>query len=288
MRIGNTPAAFAWGGKTRDDKYIRMKELGYDTADFGLGDTANVVYRDRAALEAHCLAEKEAAARAGIELLQVHGPWPTDDTTEESRRLVWEHMHTAVYGCHLLGAPYLIIHPQMPFGWGAEEDADFSEGLTLALLNELIPDCEQYGVTVCLENMPMKAHRISPMEKIVEAVAKINHPNIAICFDTGHSNVYGHDLGEMVRISAPWLRTLHIHDNNGSADHHQLPWLGTANWDSFLAALAEIRFAGSLSFETNGPVSGRMPAPVRRKAEELAAFAARYMADEVDRLIAEG
>lgn len=284
MRIGNNPGAFAWCGKNREDKYLRMKELGYQTADFGLGDTQNIVYSDMAALEAHCLAEKEAAAKAGIELFQVHGPWPTDDTTEESRREVWKHMHTAVYGCHLLGAPYLIIHPQMPFGWGAEADADFAEELTLGLLRDLIPDCEKYGVTICLENMPMKAHRISPMEKIVEAVAKISHPNIAICFDTGHSNVYGHDLGDMVRICAPWLKTLHIHDNGGAADHHQLPWLGTANWDSFLAALAEVGYDGSLSFETAGPVSGRMPAPVRRKAEELTAAAAIHMAETLENL----
>jgi len=191
-------------------------------------------------------------------------------------------MHRAVYGCSLLGAKYLVIHPQMPFGWGSESDADFSEELTIALLRELIPDCEAHGVIVCLENMPMTAHRISPMKNIAEAVAKIDSPYIGICLDTGHSNVFSDNLGEVVHIAAPWLKVLHVHDNNGHSDQHLLPWLGTADWDAFARALAEVGYDGSLSFETGGPVSGTMPESVRKAAETLTAEAARCIAEAVD------
>lgn len=282
MRIGNTTDAFLKYYGSADAAYARMKELGYDTADVGIFDVNAEIYADVTAMEKWCRTEREAAAKNGIEIFQVHGPWPTDDTTEESRARVWDCMHRAVYGCHLLGAKYLVIHPQMPYGWGREDDADYSEKLTADLLRELIPDCEKYGVIVCLENMPMTAHRISPIKNIAETVEKIASPYIGICLDTGHSNVFADDLGDAVRTAAPWLKVLHIHDNNGKADQHLLPWLGSCNWDSFTRALAEIGYEGSISLETNGPVSDTMPLEVRQAAEELTAEAAKSLAYAVD------
>ena len=128
----------------------------------------------------------------------------------------------------------------------------------------------------------MLAHRISPIAKIAETVKKISSPHIGICLDTGHSNVFGDDLGEAVRISATWLKVLHVHDNNGKSDQHLLPWLGSCNWDSFTRALAEIGYNGALSLETAGPISSDMPVSVRQAAEMLTAETARYLAEAVE------
>ena len=280
MKIGNTSGAFSYLPTER--MYVRMRELGYDAVDQDLADTNDPCYRDAVSMEAHCKVIRAAAEAAGIEISQVHGPWPTDDTTAENRAATLEHMRLAVYGCHCLGAPYLIIHPQMPYGWGREDDADFALSLTVELMKNLMPDCEKYGVTLCLENMPMTAHRISTMERIAEAVKMVGHPNAAICFDTGHTNVYGHDLGDAVRTAGKYLRTLHVHDNDGKADRHQLPYLGTADWDSFTAALAETGFDGVMSLETRGPVSRNMPEAVRDAAEKLTYLSAKALADAAD------
>ena len=280
MKTGNTSGAFSY--LPIDRMYVRMRELGYNAVDQDLADTNAPCYRDAASMEAHCKVIRAAAEDAGIEISQVHGPWPTDDTTAENRAKTLENMRLAVYGCHCLGAPYLIIHPQMPYGWGREEDADFALSLTIELMKNLMPDCEKYGVTLCLENMPMTAHRISTMDRIAEAVEMVGHPNAAICFDTGHTNVYGHDLGDAVRTAGKYLRTLHVHDNDGKADRHQLPWLGSADWNSFTAALAETGFDGVMSLETRGPVSKNMPDAVRDAAEKLTYLSAKALADAVE------
>ena len=280
MKTGNTSGTFAY--LPLDRMYIRMRELGYDAVDQDLAATKAPYYQDAAAMEAYCRTVRAAAEAAGIEISQVHGPWPTDDTTAENRAKTLDNMRLAVYGCYCLGSPYLIIHPQMPYGWGREEDADFALTLTVGLMKNLMPDCEKYGVTLCLENMPMTAHRISTMDRIAEAVAMVDHKNACICLDTGHTNVYGHDLGDAVRSAGKYLRTLHVHDNDGKADRHQLPWLGTANWDSFTAALAETGFDGVMSLETRGPVGGNMPDAVRDAAEKLTYNAAKTLADAVE------
>ncbi len=281
MKIGISAGSFRYLA-SKEGEYARIRELGYQTVDEYLSATDSPCYAGRQAMSEYCQSVRKIAEAFGIEISQVHGPWPTDDTTEEKRAETLKNMRLAVYGCAQMGAKHLVIHPQMPYGWAGEESADFAEELTIQLLQNLIPDCAQYGVIVCLENMPMTAHRISPMAKIAEVVAKIDSPYIGICLDTGHSNVYGHDLGEMVRIAAPWLKVLHVHDNDGSRDAHLLPYLGTADWDSFAKALAEVGFEGSLSLETTGPVSPSMPMEIRKQAECLTADTARYLAGLVD------
>lgn len=276
MKIGITSGSF--GYLPLEKRYLRIRELGYDAVDQDLADTNAPYYQNAAAMEEHCKTVRAAVEAAGLEISQVHGPWPTDDTTAENRAETLENMRLAVYGCHCLGSQNLIIHPQMPYGWGREEDADFALSLTVELMKALMPDCEVYGVTLCLENMPMTAHRISTMDRIAEAVTLVDHPNAAICLDTGHVNVFGHDLGDAVRAAGKYLRTLHVHDNDGKADRHQLPYLGTANWGSFTAALAEAGFDGVMSLETAGAVSRAMPEAVRDAAERLTATTARELA----------
>lgn len=281
MQIGTYSGAFSYL-KSPQEIFEHMRELGYTHVDQDLGNIKADYYQEDAKMEAHCRMIRETAAAAGITIRQVHGPWPTDDTTPENRKKVWEYMHRAVYGCSVMGSKYLVIHPQMPYGWGREEDAEFAKELTVSLLRELMPDCEKYGVILCLENMPMKAHRISPMPQIVEAVAEVNSEFLGICLDTGHVNVYGHDLGEMVRCAAPYLKVLHIHDNGGERDEHLLPFAGTANWESFTRALAEIGYDGPLMLETAGYVPFNAPEKIRRQAEELTVATVRYLAEMVE------
>ena len=281
MKIGIHNGAFSYLG-TIKEQYTRIKALGYDTVDHDLSDTGMPCYQNDQAMADHCSLIRSFADETGLEIYQVHGPWPTDDTTAEKRTQTLLAMRRSIYGCHILGCRHLVIHPQMPFGWDHEDDPEFSKSLTIELIQNLLPDCERYGIILCLENMPMKAHRISPMKRIVETVAEIDSPYLGICFDTGHSNVFGHDLGDVVRLCAPYLKVLHIHDNDGNRDYHWLPYLGTANWDSFCQALAKTNYNGPLSFETRGAVSAKMPFPLREKAEEVTAMTAKTLAEMVE------
>lgn len=281
MRIGQTVSVTGEVEKNM----LEIKALGFDTVDVQLADIQQPWYHDEAEMERICTRVRKAAEAAGLEIFQMHGPWPTCDTTEQSRAEGWDAFHRCVYACHVLGTKHMILHPQMPYGRNAPEtDPDYAEELTVALLRDLLPDCEKYGVILCLENMPFLKQRISTMDRIAQAVKKVNSPYAGICLDTGHVNVFaGRNLGDDVRIAAPYLKTLHVHDNDGKGDRHMLPYLGTADWDSFTTALAEIGYDGSMSLETGGPVSDRMPPHILEKAKPLAFDTARYLADEVER-----
>ena len=49
------------------------------------------------------------------------------------------------------------------------------------------------------------------------------------------------------------LRVLHVHDNDGKTDLHQLPLFGKLGFAGFARALREIGFAGVFSFEAAPP-----------------------------------
>ncbi|MBQ7929566.1 MAG: sugar phosphate isomerase/epimerase [Clostridia bacterium] len=281
MKIGINSGSFSYLN-TIEAQYARIAALGYDAVDQDLADTNAPCYRSDDAMKEHCLGIRRAAEETGLEICQVHGPWPTDDKTPENRAQTLIHMRRAVYGCHVMGSRYLIIHPQMPYGWGAEEDPEFAYRLTVDLMKALMPDCEKYGVVLCLENMPMTAHRISTMDRIAEAVREVNSPFCGICLDTGHTNVFGRDPGEDVRIAGTLLKTLHVHDNDGRGDHHLLPWLGCADWNSFTAALGKSSFDGVLSMETAGVRRPSMPENLLTLAETLTAETARTLASMAD------
>ena len=269
-----------------ENRYQRLRELGYDSVDEDLCRIKDPWYQDVEEMKRTCASRREAAEKNGITISQVHGPWPTDDTVPENRRAVWDLFHRSLYGAYLMGSPILVVHPQMPFGWGGPEDPDEAERVTVGLLEDLMPDAEKYGVTVCLENMPFKKQRISTMPYIRRAVESVKSEKIGICFDTGHSNVFGRDPLEDIRIAGSYLKTLHVHDNDGERDLHLTPFLGTVPWARFIQGIAESGFQGPLSLETGGPaekLAPEAPLTVVDAAERMNADAARYLAAEIEK-----
>lgn len=268
----------------REDRrgvYARMREAGFDCADLSVICDIKNAYYTLPLEEARRLAEAErAAAEAeGIRIHQVHGPWPTDDTSAEKRAAKLPIMERAVRLTRSFGAKYLIIHPDMPFGWDDEPDPSFSYGTNLALFRAILPVAEEEGVILCIENMPMKAHEISRTKRMYEFVCEIGHPNLGMCLDTGHANVFGDDCGEAVRLIAPVLKTLHVHDNMGDRDSHLPPFDGTIHWESFTAALREIGFDGVLSIEAMLRIHERSAEGYAKAASEMAEIARRLAAN---------
>lgn len=231
--------------------YRKMRAAGFDCADLNaLCNINNEFYTsDLETAKAMAVREREIAASEGIRIHQVHGPWPTDDKTAEKRLEKIAIMERAIRLTPSFGTKYLVIHPDMPFGWGEEPDAAFARETNAALFRAILPIAEEVGVLVCLENMPMRHHALSPAIAMYEFVREVNHPNLVMCLDTGHANVFGHDCGEIVRTIAPVLKVLHVHDNMGDRDSHLYPFAGTVNWENFTDALREIGFDGVMSME---------------------------------------
>lgn len=266
-------------------EYKLIKEVGYDAVDYnGLctePETGLFALSD-AEFEKELLRDKKAIEDAGLEICQIHGVWPYDDTRPEKWESKFQAMVRSIRAAAILGSRYVVVHPVMPYGW--EESPDHGKDVlkNIEYMKKLVPYAEKYGVKIALENMPNPYVPCGPVEELVQCIDEVNSPYLVACLDVGHSTALGTDAGDAVRMLGNRLHCLHIHDNDGKRDLHWLPYYGVTNWANFTSALKEIGYRGAITLETS--VSDKMkslPESLKKEGEKWLANIARKMAQEV-------
>lgn len=231
----------------------RMKEHGYSFCDFPLADTETEYYREGD--DSFIEDARSALESAGIKVFQIHGPWRfPKDATEEDRAERFDKMTRAMKLAKHLGAEYMAVHPLMPFGI-CRDNPDELYRINKEYYTALARVAEGIGVTVCLENMPFVNFPMSTPSEIAAFIRDIDHPNLKMCFDTGHANCFPEPIGKSVReIGADLIRILHLHDNLGVDDTHSVPYDGIVNWAEVIEALYDVGYDGVINLEC-APVS---------------------------------
>ncbi len=233
----------------------KMRAHGLDAVDYSdLYNTESRLFLlDEEAFERTLRYERSVLENGGITVGQIHGPWrypPKDDTPDE--RAKWlEAMKKGVRAAAYLGAPYMVVHPLMPYGIGGLEHSEEIFCINAEHFTRLCEYAKDYPVTVCLENMPYPNFPLSTVSQVLAFVKHINKNNFKICLDTGHANVLGTPPGKAARLLGSYLAALHVHDNKGNSDSHFHIGEGTIDWQDFAAALQEIGFSGVVSAEPN-------------------------------------
>lgn len=250
-----------------DKKYIKLKEHGFSCIDFNMSNTTTELYTSPVSDEL-LFREKSLADAAGIEIHQVHGPWrsPPRDGTPEDRAERMDKMKKSIRAASLLGSEFWVIHPLMPLG--ADDIVKGNEkgtwDINLRFMKELLVTAKEYGVTICLENMPMTWFSMSKPKAILDFVEEIGDESFKICLDTGHVSVFDDlSLCDEVRRLGDKIKVLHVHDNKCGKDLHLMPYFGKTDWKAFARALKEIGFDGVFSLETSAPA--KLPDPLFEK-----------------------
>ena len=86
------------------------------------------------------------------------------------------------------------------------------------------------------------------------------------------------------------LKVLHIHDNDGVGDLHQIPYTFTktrenkssTDWEGFVRGLRAVDYEGVLSFET-APVLTAFPQEMKKEALTFIAQIGGYFAGQIKR-----
>jgi len=90
---------------------------------------------------------------------------------------------------------------------------------------QVLKASKEWGGPVLLENV----YENGP-EMIGRLLELVNDPRLGFCFDTGHFNTWSQaPLAEWLARLGPWLKRLHLHDNDGSFDQHRP--IGQGNFD---------------------------------------------------------
>ena len=142
-------------------------------------------------------------------------------------------------------------------------------------LDQILPEAEACGVTVCIENSMSRA---ACPAAVVKLKSEYDTDALGLCYDCGHANqldmgrykpggtiwkfwqIVGVDEPEwddrIIEKMLPQMVNCHLHDNDGSGDTHALPGNGNVNWKKIIPLLkhqaprlkviqSEVRMPGS-------------------------------------------
>jgi sugar phosphate isomerase/epimerase len=90
------------------------------------------------------------------------------------------------------------------------------------------------GVTLAIENTPGEMATPANLKNFLE---QTRLTSVKMCFDSGHAHLEGSDVAAQLETVRDFIVTTHLHDNHGERDEHLLPYQGTIDWSSALAAL---------------------------------------------------
>lgn len=269
MKIGITSGAVA---RYNDARYEKLHECGFDSIDLNMMNRSSPFYTcTDEELPALVAAEKALAEKSGIIFGQTHGPWhyPPKDTTEEERDTLMRDMRRGVRVTALLGCKYMVVHPLTPFGTREPEGVgEQTFEINVAFWKALMPTAHEFGVTVCLENMPFHHYSHSHPTDILKIIRAVDDASFCMCLDTGHVNVFPEpDIYAEMQLIKDVLRVVHVHGNDGQNDQHLLPYFGKMDWVAFGRAWRDIGFDGVFSFECSPPA--KLPDELHEKILSL-------------------
>jgi L-ribulose-5-phosphate 3-epimerase len=146
--------------------------------------------------------------------------------------------------CARLGADALAFH--VP----DRDDAADRMRAALPVLEPVVAHCRSLGVRLAAEN-PLRDSIAVFFERFPPAEA-------GLCFDSGHANRRG-EL-DLVALWGSRLAALHLHDNRGDRDAHDLPLNGTIPWDRVMGDIRAAGYAKPICLEVmRGTCRNRLP-----------------------------
>ena len=124
----------------------------------------------------------------------------------------------------------------------------------------------------------------SPPREFCDYMEMLDSEWFVACLDIGHCTVTNHCPEDLIRtLGKKHLHLLHVHDTDGKADLHTLPFQSSAtDWEAVTDALAEIGYEGALTLEADN-FHGRFPAGLLQPTLTYMASVARYLADATER-----
>jgi sugar phosphate isomerase/epimerase len=197
-------------------------------------------------------------AEAGLDLHSVHAPvgesfsggrWNTPLTLASSDRASRERAvgeaERALHIARRIPFRVLVAHVGVP-RWTATAAADNSRDAARRSLEELHALAHPLGVRVAVEVIPNELSRAGSLVHFVERV--VDTADVGICLDVGHAHMDG-DLVEAIETVSEHLAAVDIHDNQGRADDHLVPFEGSIDWPSALTAVQKVGYDGTLMLE---------------------------------------
>lgn len=108
-------------------------------------------------------------------------------------------------------------------------------------LNHIVEEAEKQNVDLAFENMREPKH----LKYIID---NIQSDRVKFCFDSGHQHCRTPDE-DYITLFKNNIAAIHLHDNDGRSDQHNLPFDGTLKWATVINKLRTSGYSGPIGFE---------------------------------------
>lgn len=257
-----------------------LSEAGFDAIDYSFFEESRYCPDvPESEYKARFCYLREYAESKGMYFNQAHAPYPSSLSDENFTKRRFDELVTSIKNASFLGIRNIVVHPMQHLSYYTGENTQKLLEMNISFYKSLMPVCEEYGITVCTENMWQcygNSERIwhstcaSP-EEFAQYIDSVSSKYLKACVDIGHTVLVGENPEKMIKYLGERVVALHVHDNDGSHDSHTLPFFGIIKWDEVARALKQISYSGEITLESQCFIPKDLPT-------HLLGDSARYMA----------
>lgn len=180
----------------------------------------------------------ETAAKYGLSVVNAHLQFAKMNTLWQPG-YEGEHYAAEMMGliaeAGVYGVKTLVVHLTRTITPPPFSELGFSRFLRLCEV------AERAGVDLAFENLRAP-------EYLYEFMRRVDSPRVGVCFDSGHNHFVCPDRRIAVDF-ADRIKAVHLHDNDGTRDAHNLPGDGTIDWSEVRRELLDSAYADPWSLE---------------------------------------
>ena len=97
-------------------------------------------------------------------------------------------------------------------------------------------------------NVDLAFENLRAPQYLYEFMHRVDSPRVGVCFDCGHNHFVCPERN-ILKDFSDRVKAVHLHDNDGTRDAHNIPGDGTIDWESLRKDLLASVYAGAWSLE---------------------------------------
>lgn len=180
--------------------------------------------------------DADLARDAGLRIENMHAPVHEQNElsldNEQGKHMFCDYLQ-CVEDCHEYNIPTVIFH--LP------DDTYPINALGNDRLDRIIYRAGELGVQIAFENL----RNINNLASVLE---RVTFSHVGYCYDSCHHLNYASNI-DLLELYGNRLKAIHLQDNGGTHNQHQLPFDGNVNWSLVMGKLKKTGYSGAITLE---------------------------------------
>lgn len=211
-----------------EDRYKLIKEAGFDCVmlwwsdQFGRGED----YQK----------DVQYARNAGLHIENIHTPVHEQNFLSFNNldgENVFQTYLQCVDDCYVNDIPTMVIH--LP------DDSNPIDKIGIERLKAIVSQAENKKIQIAFENL-------ANINNLTFVLEMFTSKYVGYCYDSCHHINYSPDI-DLLKLFGNRLFALHLQDNGGKRNQHQLPFDGNINWVNVMDSISDTKYKGATSLE---------------------------------------